>query len=181
MKSVPERDETKCLTGGILMAFVPFEKLVYETNLARYEVINRINNIVQPRDIFHMFKKDRYGYGKPYQGEVHGNEFNITRVIRYQNSFLPIIKGTIIETGNNQTKIIVKMRMHGFVIVFMSIFLGVATIMSVITLPLILITRELDFTFLGSFLTVLFGYLLMTCAFKYESNKSKIYFDELFK
>jgi hypothetical protein len=165
--------------AGGFMAFLPIEKIIYETDFTRDEIISCINNTIEPRGVFGIYKKN--SYGKPYEGELHNNEFNINRITAYRNSFLPVVKGIIAETGNDKTNVIIKMRPALFVVVFMSIWLGAAFLISAAALIPVLLKKEFNLTFLISFAMALFGYLLMTCAFKFEANKTRKYFNELFK
>jgi hypothetical protein len=84
------------------MTFFPSENIEYHTKLTKDEIISRINNVVEPKGIFWIFKK--YSYGKPYDGEIYENGFRIRRIIWSRNSFLPTIEGNILE--NEEQRII---------------------------------------------------------------------------
>jgi hypothetical protein len=163
----------------VYMAFLPWENIEYKTSLSKDEIINRINNIVEPKGIFGIFLLKKYSYGKPYEGEVYENGFKIKRITFYMNSFKPIILGNIIE-NRNQTIINIKMRCHYFIAGFMSIWFGG-----------VLFTLLKNIIRAGSFIDIIssivealiflaFGYLLITISFKYESKKTKKIFGELF-
>src|SRR5688572_24540789 len=103
------------------MKFFPYENFYLTTQLQPNEVVSKIQENVSPRsrNIF-QWKSDRT---RPYQGLLDNNEFRISRIIRYRNSFLPIIKGEILKSLDG-TRIHLKMRMHFFVYVFMFVWLG---------------------------------------------------------
>ena len=121
------------------MAFIPYENINYETELKYQEIVKIINSIIEPKKVIRILSIFNENL-KPYEGEI------INRIIKYRNSFIPIIYGTI-NDDSNLTIINIKMKLHIFVKIFMFVF----------------------------------GYLLMTLAFKFESKKSKEYFKILFK
>ncbi len=60
----------------------------------------------------------------PFVGKLEGQGFSCTRRIRYQNSFLPHIKGWI-ESVPGGSRVSVRMNLHLFVWLFLPVFLGV--------------------------------------------------------
>ena len=98
------------------MKLLPFENLTYKTLLAPDYVVELLKRAVEPQKTFRVssiFGSDKY---KDYEGEVDENgAFQMSRIINYRNSFLPVIKGTI-EQDTNGATITVEMRLHYFVI-----------------------------------------------------------------
>ncbi|KPM32568.1 Hypothetical protein I595_986 [Croceitalea dokdonensis DOKDO 023] len=60
---------------------------------------------------------------KSFEGTLFGNNFQIQPVIKGKNSFSPQIKGTITDSANGTT-ILMDLKIHRFVIVFMAFWLG---------------------------------------------------------
>ncbi len=160
--------------------FLPYERLKIGTSLSCQEALQRLENVVEPR----RFRFLRIGV-KPYQGKIEGLRFEVSRIIGYRNSFLPMIKGEI-QTGTHDCSICISMRPHVFVLVFMLhwlggvglIFLG-ALAFSIISL---MQTGTADPSLL-SFTGGLFacGYALFFGGFKVEAIIAKNFFRELFE
>jgi hypothetical protein len=161
------------------MAFVPYENIIFESDLSYDEIIKRIENIIEPkRSLFsRLFKKNNE---KTYEGELFENVFKINRIILYRNSFIPIIYGTIISDCN-KTIINIKMKLHIIVKIFMSIWLSFFVLESFTDIKKFISDMELNVLPLMPITMILFGYILMTGIFKSESRKSKIYLEELFE
>jgi len=154
------------------MKFLPFENITYHTQLPGYEVIKRLSDNLEPRKIFSFgFNRDR----KKYEGNIERNKFNINRVIYYKNSFRPTITGKLSEDETGTT-IKVKMRLHIFVGIFMTVWLG-----GVFLGLLAGLTAGDPVFMLVPFIMLLFGYGLTTGAFKYESIRAKKHLAEIFE
>ncbi|MFS4470678.1 hypothetical protein [Chryseobacterium sp. T20] len=97
------------------MKYLPFERITYKTNLSEEEVLTRLSGFVEPK----KFGLGR-NYIKEYEGSIHNNSFEISRVIQYRNSFLPQINGRI-QNGNDGVKIQVTLSLHAFVSFFLII------------------------------------------------------------
>ena len=162
------------------MKYLPFENITYRTKLDSNEVLKRISEKVEPKKPFRIteiFWENNY---KPYKGIVKGKTFNITRIIQYRNSFLPQIKGNV-ENDINGTKVNIKMRLHPIVLTFMIIWFSGVGIGFLLTLSILLSNKSFEPMTLIPFGMLIFGYALVTGGFKYESIKSKKYFNELFE
>lgn len=139
------------------MKILPIENIIYKSHLSKDEVYYRLINIIRTE--------------KTYIGGWTNNTFNIKRNINYRNSFLPQIKGEICKESE-ETLIIVKMRLHLAVIIFISFWLigvSLGCIFALITI----IFSKFDIFLLIPFLMLLFGVILTVGSFKSESNKSK--------
>ena len=161
------------------MAFLPWENIEYRTNLTKDEIISRINSVVEPKGVFGVYFFKKYSYGKPYDGEIYENGFKIKRISIIGTLFKPIIAGNIIE-DNGQNIINIKMRLHYLAMGFMAIWFGglLLTLLKDIIKPKsgVNIFSEI----IGALTFLILGYLLMTIPFKFESRKSKKFFNELF-
>ncbi|MFN8283873.1 MAG: hypothetical protein U0U67_11705 [Chitinophagales bacterium] len=162
------------------MKYFPYENYSVKTNLSVDQIVGRLHAVIETEEQpqFPFYKRKT---AKPYYGVIDGNTFKITRIINYRNSFLPQITGTI-EENYKDNSVHIKMKLHTFVIIFMLFWLGfVFTICTGIIYAMI---NHLDhdtekFNFFNFFPTLIpfgmliFGYLLMTLPFKYESKKAK--------
>jgi len=155
------------------MKYLPFENITYTTALSPEQVMEKITQFVEPEK---RFRLSRGNSTKPYEGKVSTNAFKVTRKINYRNSFLPRISGTVEEVAN-ETKVTLKMRLHPFVLVFISLWMSFVFLAVIVTFPILISEPELPLLIPLGMLT--FGYLLTTGGFKYESRKSKAFFKEL--
>jgi hypothetical protein len=166
------------------MLFAPFERLTIETPLPPEEVHQRLAQIIEPRQMFRFFSRDH----KPYQGSLNHDRFEVSRIIHYRNSFLPVIKGEI-QPGLGGSIIDITMHPHPFVIVFMIVWFGfTGTIFAGILCTSLISIWQSEGGSLGNLIGVslpagfvLFGYALVMGGFKFESVKSKAFFQELFR
>ncbi|MFZ4927644.1 hypothetical protein [Chryseobacterium sp. Mn2064] len=154
------------------MKYLPFEHIIYRTDLPEQEVMQRLSDHVQPK---------KWGFRdnqpKDYEGFVDGNRFEINRIIENRNSFLPQING-IVQNKNNKTEVEVTMRLQGPVLGFLVVFCGFA-----ICFFLVVMTTEKKphITFFMPLFMLLFIYVLSMAGFKWESRKSKAYLKERFE
>lgn len=165
--------------GNIAQKFLPYENITYRTKLKEEEVINRLNNFVEPEKIF-RFNFFGNGSSKSYEGDILGNKFYINRIINYRNSFLPRITGTV-RTEVYETTIKVKMRLSIFVVIFLC-FWCIATC-SFCFLGLFFSYKSNTF-YNGSLVPLgmlLFAYCLTMGGFKFESYKSRKHLLNLFE
>ena len=143
---------------------LPFENYVLATRLSSEDVLKRIADNIKSH--------------KSYSGKITGESFTMSRNIAYRNSFLPIIEGYI-TTEYGQTRVAIKMRLNLFVLIFMSIWLGIVGLVSIGILFTILIGfRQIVQNGFPPMLLIpvgmfVFGSFLTYFAFKTESSKSK--------
>lgn len=96
-----------------LKKYLPFENYVMTSKLSVEEVKRRLADNIEPKKSLRLSVFNR-GTNKPYEGEILGDTFTISRIINYRNSFLPVITGHI-STFLGTTQINVKMRPMTFV------------------------------------------------------------------
>lgn len=147
------------------MKYLPFEHIIYKTDLSEQEVLVKLSGFIDKKKI-RIFRNN---ITKEYEGTIDGNSFEITRIIKGRNSFQPQITGEIRE-NNYETQIEIKMRLHWSVFVFLtfvcscmlfaliSIFFNAEKISAVSFMPLLMLFTVYIFTMFG---------------FKIESAKSK--------
>ena len=162
------------------MKFFPVEHLTYRTKLSPQEAIEKVKESIESKK---LFRWNRYGKNKnqkPYEGEVIENTFTITRIISYRNSFIPIIKGNI-ESDYRGTKIIVKMRLHIIVMIFIFFWCGMISIGALAYTSDFMSTGDFQPYTLLPFGMILLAYGLALGGFKYESKKSKKFHSQKIK
>ncbi|MCK4667838.1 hypothetical protein KAU33_13860 [Candidatus Dependentiae bacterium] len=162
------------------MKYLPFEDIVYITYLSEVKVIERLSNQLEQKKrslkeiIFRSYPN------KPYTGKIEGNTFKMFRNIRYSNSFLPRITGEI-KKDIQGTRIEVKMQLHIFVLIFISLWMGGVIFACLATLLHLFTSSEFNIFLLVPFAMFVFGYGLTMVGFKSESIKSKKFLAKLFK
>lgn len=158
-----------------LSQFLPFENYVINTNLSVDEVIERLSLNVETRKTFLNFDS----LTKQYQGEFTSKDFNISRIISYRNSFLPVILGEIKST-DGKTQIDISMNLDFKIILFLILIMVINILTNFISpIPDFIFFKLFDFDF-SSIMFFLILYLVTTVAFKIESNMSKQFLADLF-
>ncbi|MFQ3856836.1 hypothetical protein [Leptospira kirschneri] len=148
------------------MKIIPYEKYSLKSNLTVEEAISKLKANTEPNELF--------GSGtKIFHGNIYNDTFDICRIISYQNSFLPKIKGNI-RSEANSIIIDIKMHLHPFVIVFMFIWFS-GLLLEFIVSTIALMNNLSDFL---RELLIFFGMLtfsigLCTIPFWIEVKKAK--------
>lgn len=156
------------------MKFLPYERLKIVTSLSREEILKRLENAIEPKRHFRLFASGT----KPYQGSVEGSHFEVSRIIRYRNSFLPIIKGDVQSEISGST-VYITMHPHIFVTAFMILWLGAVGFFFLAFLySFVSSSTNPSIVFIPGGMFV-FGYGMFLGGFKFESIKSKKFFREL--
>ncbi|MFP3598116.1 hypothetical protein [Chryseobacterium sp. SIMBA_029] len=148
------------------MKYLPFEHIVYTTNLSKRDIIKRLSDCMETKGSgFTSNNKST----KEYEGFIDDHHFEMNRIIRNRNSFLPQISGSIQE-NNNETQIEVKMKLHVFVLIFLVFWCSF--ILFFLTTILIAV-EKISFDVLIPIGMLLFAYALSMFGFKTESMRSK--------
>ena len=153
------------------MNFLPKETLTFKTKLTEDEIKARLVQAVEPEK---FIRSGLFGSSntKPYEGKITGSTFSIKRIIKYRNSFLPRILGSI-ERDIQGTSIKVKMRLHIFVLCFLFIWCSGALIGLFFMAKNVIANKGFDPWFFMPIGMLLLVYVLTIAAFKYESRKAK--------
>jgi hypothetical protein len=161
----------------IYKLLVPFERLIIPTTLTFSEVLERLNEVVEPPKIFRitLFKRP----AKPYEGTISGNTFKISRIIRGRNSFLPVIEGAIYPESFG-CSIEIKMSLHKIVIVFMIYWLSIIGSVGMFALFAWFVDRSVGPIFLPLLGMFIFGWLLCLITFKIEAKATTKFLLTLF-
>ncbi|MFH7015615.1 hypothetical protein [Flavobacterium sp. FlaQc-47] len=158
----------------MIKKILPFEKLIYRSNLTKEELLSHLQNEIEAEKSFGFGAKS-FSYSKPYIGKIYNNSFEIKRAINYRNSFLPVIQGEI-QNDINGSKINIRMNLVEIVKIFMIIWLGGVFIACLATSYTLIFTNDLNsesgfFMYIPFFMLAL-GILMVYFGFKIESKKS---------
>lgn len=164
------------------MDLLPYEHFTIRTSLSEAEVHRRLADSIEPYQMLRWF----WGNHRPYQGSISADEFQVTRIIGYRNSFLPRISGRI-GSDLGQTTIDIKMMLHPLVIAFLAfwmLFVGLGFLAAVVsTMNSLLNPAHASDASPAAILAT--GFMLVFAAamtvgfFKLEALKSKRFFREL--
>ena len=149
--------------------YLPLENLIYETKLSKEQVLKKLADSVEAEKPME-FGMQNNSYSKLYVGEVGNSNFEISRVVTFRNSFLPQITGEVYSDIDG-AKIKVKMLPHSFVVMFMSIWLGISFLVGLV-LTYSAFTQEFTAQFLIPFVLFFVGIAVFFGAFKVESKIS---------
>jgi hypothetical protein len=158
------------------MSVLPYERLTIETTLSVEEAQRRLAEAVEPRNYVRWPFQSR---SKPFEGSITGEQFEISRVIGYRNSFLPRISGRI-RQGPMGATIEATLALHPVVMIFMAVWLlGVGVI------GLVMASAALSAGTFQSYGLIpigmfVFGVLLCTLGFNFEASKAKSLLYQLF-
>ena len=158
--------------------YLPFENILYRTQLSQVKAIERLADKVEKEKSFRIGFYNN-NYTKPYYGTIYGSKFEINRALSYRNSFSPIIKGEIF-THYEGTRIKVSMKPHVHVLVFMTIWFGAVFIACFATIA-VMFTQGFNVYFLIPFAMLLFGVAFLLGGFKTESKRSRNDLKEIFQ
>jgi len=153
-----------------LKIFLPFEDYTLTTTLKVEEVSKRLEEKIRPK---RRLKDFFYGDAnrKPYEGYILINDFKISRIIGYKNSFLPVISGLIYNVSG-KTHIKVEMKIIPYVLIPTALVIAVLTMASIFI-------KGFIFSSPFPFLFPLISYLVIYFAFKIESTMSKKFLAKL--
>jgi len=163
------------------MKFLPFEHLVYTTQLSKAEVREILLDNIEPIKKIRMKGLFKIRGHKPYEGKIDENTFFMRRIIQYKNGFLPQINGEIHKNHQKATTIHINMKPHKVVLIFSGILCGFVGVIFLIFLGVSLFTLSFDVMVLIPLGMVLFIYMLIMGGFTYESHIAKKHFTKIFK
>lgn len=93
-----------------------FKPLIIKSVDPIAEVREKLGQNIEEKRLFNSLRSN-----KIYHGEITENSFRISRIISYQNSFLPVIYGSL-KKDKEGTEIKMKLIPHWFFIVFFVIW-----------------------------------------------------------
>jgi hypothetical protein len=159
------------------VAFLPYERYELLTALTQDELLERLFLNVKAYERFSLFPPAKEG--SLYEGSVSPHEFHIHKVINYRNSFNPEIKGTI-KTDTEGCKISIVVKLNPVVFAFMCVWMGGALCGAISVVVIDIQQNKFDPASLIIIGMFLFGYVLATGGFKFESGDARIFLKKLF-
>ena len=163
------------------MKYIPFDKFIIESKKSELELTTRLFEQIEPKINFrlnHYFSNKEL---KPYEGKIENNSFRINRIIKHKNPFLPKIKGEFKTQYGGGSKIIVKMKIMNFPLIFMIFWSFAPTLFFFAFSENFVNQKTLIPAILISFIWIIIGYLFTYLPFDYERKKSKKFLIDLFK
>ena len=151
------------------MKILPYEHIIYESDLSFEEVNKKLALIVEPRKLFRLSGLKEKMNLNLYEGNLKEGSFKINRIVNYRTSLLPIVQGKTnkIEGG---TSLKLKMRMNYFSIVFMIIWFGG---IGAVCGKIIASNNEYELLDAIPFAMFVFPYFMVILGFNNEVDKTK--------
>jgi hypothetical protein len=109
---------------------------------------------------------------KPFSGKMDKDQFTITRIVRFNRTFVPIITGTVF-IKNNKTAIEINMRLQSPVAAFMRFWLITVFVLCTAAIVFLCYNGLYEFRDLTPFLLLLVGTLAFYIPFRLEVSKAK--------
>lgn len=152
------------------MKFLPFDNYTFQSPLAPDQVAGKISEITEPKRFFFPFIIRE----KPFHGQVGQDSFEISRYLKYRNSYNPVIYGKVQASVGGS---MIGIKMHPSPAMLISIAIG-ETVLGMFFFSALVTTlsgitqypKEMLYIAGGGFI---FAYLEMMIAYKIEARKSK--------
>ena len=154
---------------------IPYKRFTIRTNLSCDQAMDILRQSVQSRT-------SRFSTPPPgarFEGTLWADRFRIKRVIRYRNSFLPILHGRFVAAGH-ETVVDVTMVMQPAVIGILLLFCGGGVIGIAKAVSDFARAGELDYRFGIPFFMFAFLYFLTFVGFGSEAEKAQIMLEQVF-
>lgn len=149
------------------MQLLPYRRYELVSGKTRWEVEAEMRAAVEPKRFFGLSAPTR-----PFEGEVGDSTFDVQRAINYRNSFRPQIRGKI-SSAPEGSRIAVTMRLHPFVLAFMTIWLGGTGAACLLILVTELRKGGSPLAVFGPAIMFVFGWALAVASFTYEARKAE--------
>ena len=102
---------------------MPFYRCQIESPLTSEAVLLRVRGMVREAPGLIQSIEESYGSltesAPPFMGSVDGATFSMRRDIRYHNSFLPRVRGSVVSSPGGGATVFLTMHLHPAVFVFM--------------------------------------------------------------
>ena len=159
-----------------MIPLLPYQKLVIEATCSREELTRRLGEVTSRPRSRGSFKEKL----ELFEGVVSDEGFQISRIIDYRNSFLPVIKGRFYPNIKG-VRIEITMRLHAAVSIFSIVWLSMVGPGVVGATTNIIATRRIDDMSLIPYGMFLFFYLMVTIGFGVEAKKASKMLNRLFE
>ena len=150
---------------------MPIFVTTIHTRLPASEVRRRLSAIIEERTGPGFLVSGAWGPGRTgavFAGTRDDASFKVMRLIRYRNSFLPVVRGRLVQGGMG-TDIRLVMMLHPFVATFMLLWCGGLTL----GVARGLAEGDLPWLAVGPLLICLFGIVVTAIGFFPEAAKAK--------
>jgi hypothetical protein len=153
-----------------VMEFWPYKKLNLHISAPKEVVIDKLRLNTEPiKEVPSVFK--HINSNKYFYGNITENNFTIVPVVWYRSSFIPIIKGQMVNQGN-ETVVNMRIQIYEITTAFMIIWLT-CCISFFLRLVISLLGKQFQFGILAvPIIMFFFGYVLMLFSFKHDVKKS---------
>ncbi|MFO0662226.1 MAG: hypothetical protein U0165_20710 [Polyangiaceae bacterium] len=141
--------------------YKPWRDLVFHTHLSPEEIVDRLGAEIGKQSWFSL------NGGAAWVGQVSATQLTVQRVINYRNSFQAIAHGTIAPTDQGSV-VTIRLRMHGFVVAFLAVWMSGATLGGLVGLAALLTGNWAGL--IGLFMP-LAGATMTSLGFKFEADK----------
>ena len=147
-----------------MIPLIPYRKLIIDTLLTRQEAIDKLSAEVAPqRGLIFWFDTRP----QSFEGFLWQDKFQISRIIRHQNSFLPYLYGRF-HVRPAGTRIQVVMTFHPLIVViFVSLSLSAGLLVAAVIYQLVT-TGDADSILKKIAAGFGFAYLVIILSFSYE-------------
>ena len=106
---------------------MPFYRCQIDSPLPAQSVLQRLRALIRDKPGFWQSIKESFGnrpeVSRPFIGKIEGDKFRMYRDIRYRNSFLPQVRGSVVSTSRG-SRISITMHLHPLVALFVLYWLG---------------------------------------------------------
>ena len=158
-----------------MVPLLPYQKLIFESPLSREELFRKLSREVSNRRRGWPDKRTEL-----FEGTISEEGFQINQIIRYRNSFLPIIHGRFFPSVQG-VRVEVVMRLHVVVLIFSIVWLSFVGLFAAVVVSRLLATGRVETVTLFPFGMLLFYYLMVTIGFGTEAKKASELLSGLFE
>jgi hypothetical protein len=160
-----------------MIPLLPYQKLVFRSPLNREEITRRLSREVSERRwSFGLFERRT----ELFEGTITGEGFKISRILRYRNSFVPVIQGHFAPSAKG-VRVDVTLKLHPAVLAFSAFWLAITGLGLAITASQLLSTGQVGQETLVPPGMLGFFYLLVTLGFGFEARKACKLLSEIFE
>ena len=153
------------------MKILPSEKLTLITEFSKTEVIEKLKSSSIPKQSFNNRNKIILT-DKKFEGSINDDCFNVTRIINYRNSFLPVINGKINDKLNG-AEIEIELKPASFVKGLMTLWFGGVSFAFITTLFGAILGETPIHVVIFPLFMLLMGFGILKFGFSTESENSK--------
>lgn len=160
-----------------MIPLLPYQKFVLESPFSPEEARRRLAAEVAPLRSGWQWIEKRV---ETFEGTVSAEGFEIHRIIRYRNSFLPVIRGRI-SPGMPGSRIEITLQLHIFAVIFSLIWLGFVGPLAGGAALQLLTTGSVEPGAIIPSLMLIFFLLMVIIGFGVEAQKARKLLSRIFE